>query len=69
MAIKAKGYEGGFEYISGGRAGEICQFINMEGERTNGVIVPSRDSMMDNYMQTVFNFYTQVLVGLSRIPP
>lgn len=61
--------EGGFEYISGGRAGETCQFINIEGELTNGVIVPSRDSMMDDYMQTVFNTYPQVLVGLPRIAP
>ena len=61
--------DGEFEYISGGRAGESCGYVNVNGKQTKGVIVPCRDAMMDDYMQTVFNTYPQVLVGLPRIAP
>ncbi|MCI8609706.1 MAG: polysaccharide deacetylase family protein [Firmicutes bacterium] len=61
--------EGGFDYISGGRPGEKCEFVTINGKETEGVNVPCRDCMMDDYMQTVMNSYPQVLIGMPRIAP
>lgn len=61
--------EGGFVYFSEGISGEFCEWYSIDGETTNTVNIPCRDEQMDDYVQTVFHSYPQVLVGMPRIAP
>lgn len=61
--------EGGFLYSSAGISGEECGWYEVGGIRTNAVNIPCRDEQMDDYVQTVFHSYPEVLVGMPRIAP
>lgn len=61
--------EGGFEYASAGISGEACGWYEVGGRTTGAVCIPCRDEQMDDYVQTVFHSYPEVLVGMPRIAP
>lgn len=61
--------DGGFVYSSAGISGEICGWYTVGGETTAAVNIPCRDEQMDDYVQTVFHNYPQVLVGMPRVSP
>lgn len=61
--------EGGFVYSSAGISGEACEWYQIDGKRTRAVNIPCRDEQMDDYVQTVFHSYPQVLVGMPRVAP
>lgn len=62
--------EGGFTYSSCGISGENCGWYHIEGkEKINAVNIPCRDEQMDDYCQTVFHNWPEVLEGMPRIAP
>lgn len=60
--------QGGGLYSSAGMGDEVCEFLTVGGVKTSAVNIPCRDEL-DDYIQTVFSSYPQVLPGLPRIAP
>ncbi|GHS96769.1 polysaccharide deacetylase [Synergistales bacterium] len=54
-------------YVSaGGRDDEQCRFIQVNGHETQAVLIPTRVEL-DDYIETVFNHYPPIPVGLPGI--